>query len=167
MPIEKSAGAIIFRKNGQIKYLLLHYPSRARTPNKDYWDFPKGHIEKGESLLQTVKREIKEETGIGDIKIASGFKETIRYFFRKGNKNILKFVTFFLAESKTSQVKISPEHIGFNWLSYNDALKRLTFKIAKEILEKAHRFLSENKAQFQDDENSRRKQKGPARLPNA
>ena len=55
MPLEKSAGAIIFRKNKKIKYLLLHYPSASKTQAKDYWDFPKGHIEKGETIEQTVR----------------------------------------------------------------------------------------------------------------
>ena len=82
MPIEKSAGAIIFRKeNNNFFYLLLHYPSSAKAP-KEYWDFPKGHIEKGEDEIKTVKREVEEETGLKDIKIIEGFREWIKYFFK-------------------------------------------------------------------------------------
>ena len=136
MPFEKSAGAVIFRKeDSQIYYLLLHY-----TPG--HWDFPKGHIEKGENLIQTVRREVEEETGIKDIKIASGFKEWIKYFFRVEGKNIFKIVTFFLAETQTKEVKISFEHKGFKWLPYEEALEQLNFKNAKEILKKANGFLS-------------------------
>ena len=51
MPIEKSAGAVIFRKqNDAILYLLLHYEA-------GHWDLAKGHIEKGESLEETARRE--------------------------------------------------------------------------------------------------------------
>ncbi len=148
MAVEKSAGAVIFRKNGQIKYLLLHYPSSSKNSKKSYWDFPKGHIEKGETLLQTVKREVKEETGIEHLEIIPDFKETISYFFTRDNKNILKFVTFFLAKTETSKVKLSKEHIDFEWLPYQKALDRLTFKDAKQILEKAHSFLTQRKVNF-------------------
>jgi 8-oxo-dGTP pyrophosphatase MutT (NUDIX family) len=141
MPVEKSAGAIIFRKeNNKIYYLLLHYPSGSRS-SRDYWDFPKGHIEKGEKIEETVKREVFEETGLKDIKILPGFKETIKYFFKFEGKNILKFVTFFLAETKEKNVQISFEHIGYEWLPFEEAMERLTFQNAKEILNKANEFL--------------------------
>jgi 8-oxo-dGTP pyrophosphatase MutT (NUDIX family) len=119
----------------------LHYPG-LRHP-KTYWDLPKGHIEKGEDEEETVRREVGEETGLKDVKIASGFRETIKYFFKWEGKNILKFVTFCLVEAKTKEVKISSEHLGYKWLPYQQALAKLTFKNAKEILKKANDFLSE------------------------
>ena len=141
MPIEKSAGAVIFRKEGgKIYYLLLHYPSNAKAP-REYWDFPKGHIEKGENLEETAKREVEEETGLKDLKLIEGFKEWIKYFFKFKEKNIFKIVTFFLAETKTKTVKVSFEHIGFKWLPYEEAIEKLTFKSAKDILKKANDYL--------------------------
>jgi len=142
MPFEKSAGAIIFKKDeGVIKYLLLHYPSTTRGVEKDYWDFPKGHIEKGEKIEETIKREVKEETGLKDIKFIEGFKEWIKYFFRHKGKNIFKIVTFLLAKTKEKEMKISFEHIGYIWLPYEEAIEKLTFRNAKEILKKADKFL--------------------------
>lgn len=135
MPVEKSAGAIIFRKEGnKIYYLLLHYQS-------GHWDFPKGNIEKGEEEKETVRREVREETGLQDIEFIEGFKEIIKYFYRLKGKKIFKMVVFYLAETKTEEVKISWEHTGFKWLLYNEALEELTFSNAKEILKKANQFL--------------------------
>lgn len=145
MPIEKSAGAIIFRKEGnKTLFLLLQYPSSSHRTKKDYWDLAKGHIEKGESEIETVQREVEEETGLKSIKLTEDFKEAIRYFFRFGGKNILKFVTFYLAETQEKEIKISEEHVGFDWLPYREATERLTFKNAKNILKKANDFLSKN-----------------------
>lgn len=141
MLVEKSAGAIIFREEGKIYYLLLHYPSAARR-SKEYWDFPKGHIEKGEKLEDTAKREVEEETGLKNIGFIEGFKETVKYFFKFQGENIFKFVTFFLVETKKKEIKISDEHVGFQWLSFGEAIKQLTFKNAKDILKKANDFLS-------------------------
>jgi len=144
MPLEKSAGAVIFRKNKEIKYLLLHYPSSAKAP-KEYWDFPKGHVEKGEKELDTVRREVEEETGLKDIKFVEGFKEWMKYFFKFKGKTVLKFVTFYLIETKEKNVKVSFEHLGYEWLPYGKALEQLTFKNAKEILKKANQYLVESK----------------------
>ncbi|MBS3114750.1 NUDIX domain-containing protein, partial [Candidatus Woesearchaeota archaeon] len=90
---EKSCGAIVFKrlKDG-IKYLLLHYEA-------GHWDFPKGNQEKNEKDEQTAAREIKEETGIEDIEFVDEFRETINYFYKKGEETIYKEVVFFLAQS--------------------------------------------------------------------
>jgi len=151
MPKEKSAGAIIFRKDqGKNYYLLLH--SMPSGPGKrGHWGFAKGHIEEGETEEETTRREITEETGISDLKIIMGFKELEKYFFRKvyGLKEeekkkapwIFKTVIFFLTETKTKEVKISEEHDGFIWLTFEDTLKKLTYKNAKELLKRANDFL--------------------------
>lgn len=148
MPKEKSAGVVIFRKEkGNVYYLLLHYQS-------GHWDFPKGHIEEGETEHETIKRETEEETGIKDLKIIPGFKEWIKYIFKatynlkKEEKKkapwIFKIVVFYLAETKTKEIKISREHIGYKWLDYNDSLKQLTHKNAKNILKKADSFFKKS-----------------------
>lgn len=150
MPREKSAGAIIFRmENGVLYYLLLHYPAMNRKGG--HWEFAKGHIEEGEDYEKTVKREVAEETGLEDIKIIPGFKEHIKYFFRekrKGDKKpawIFKLVTFFAAETKTKDIKLSPEHINFLWLPFEDAYKKITYKNSKELLKKVNDFVVSRK----------------------
>jgi 8-oxo-dGTP pyrophosphatase MutT (NUDIX family) len=130
MPIERSAGAVIFRKqNNTVYYLLLHYQA-------GHWDFPKGNIERGEEPEETARREIFEETGIKDIEFVPGFKETIKYFYKREGKTFYKTVIFFLAQTKTKKVKISWEHQGYQWLPYKQALRRLTFNNAKELFKK-------------------------------
>ena len=136
MTKEKSCGAVVFKqqKDGSVKYLLLHYES-------GHWDFPKGNQEKKETEEQTVAREIKEETGIEDIEFVDGFRETIKYFYKKDEETVYKEVAYFLAESITYDVKLSFEHIGYAWMSYENAEKKLTFNNSKEVLKKADDFL--------------------------
>ena len=128
-------------------FLLLHYPSSSRA-KKDYWDLPKGHIEKGEDEIGTIKREVEEETGLRDINLVEGFKEAIKYFFKWEGKTVLKFVTFYLAETKIREIKVSQEHIGFKWLPYKEALEQITFKNAKKILQRANDFLQKKEGLF-------------------
>jgi 8-oxo-dGTP pyrophosphatase MutT (NUDIX family) len=135
MPIEKSAGAVVFRReNKKIKYLLIQYAW-------GHWEFPRGLMRKGETLEETAKREIKEETGIEDLNFLEGFKEWIKFFFKLKGKTIMKIATFLLAETKTKKIRLSFEHKDYAWLEYDQALKKLTFKNSKEILKKANDFL--------------------------
>jgi hypothetical protein len=54
---------------------------------------------------------------------------------------MLKAVIYFLAETTTGNVTLSSEHSGYLWLPYEEALKRLTFSNARDLLAKAHTFL--------------------------
>lgn len=145
MPKEKSAGAVVFRMTGDTpQFLLLHYPTSKRT-KREYWDFPKGHLEQGETEETAARREIQEETGLKDVSFALGFRERIQYFFRVKERTIFKTVIFFLAKTQEKKVKISFEHEGFVWLPFEPALAKLKFKNAKQILTKAHRFLEKQK----------------------
>jgi len=137
MKPEISAGAIVFHraKDNQIQYLLLQHDAT-------YWNFPKGHIEAGESVVQAARREIQEEAGLVDLKFSGGFKHQDRYVFQHNNQKIFKIVIFLLAEAKSKQVKISDEHIAFDWLSYEQAISKLKFKNLKALLTLAHKFLT-------------------------
>ena len=130
-----SAGIILVNENGSEKqFLLLNYPT-------GHWDFIKGGIEDGESLQQTAIRETREETGITDIEFIEGFKEEIEYFFRAENQNVHKKVIFFLAKTNSKNVILSHEHLDSFWLNYNDALKKLTYDNAINLLKKSNTFL--------------------------
>lgn len=141
MPLEKSAGAVIFRRNDKINYLLLHYAGGHHAGA--HWDFVKGIIEEGEEEKATVAREIKEETGIEDIKFIEGFKESISYFYKREKRLIYKEVVFYLVETSAQEVKLSYEHVGYEWLGYEEAVQRLTYRNARNVLRKAHELLSQ------------------------
>ncbi|HLC95325.1 MAG TPA: NUDIX domain-containing protein [Patescibacteria group bacterium] len=143
---EVSVGAVIFRMEGKQRlYLLLHYPS-------GYFDFPKGHMEAGETETMTLIRETKEETGIHDVHIFPK-RITISYFYvAKGNEQarrlrtgkgirIFKKVYFYPAQTDTQTVSISHEHIGYVWLPYEEALKKVTFENAKRVLAETEAYL--------------------------
>jgi bis(5'-nucleosidyl)-tetraphosphatase len=121
-------------KNAEIIYLLLQYEA-------GHWDFVKGNVEPNESEKDTVLRELKEETGIVATQTIEGFRERIVYYYRRQGSTVHKEVVFFLIEADTKKVTLSFEHVGFDWLNYERALEKLTFKNAKDVLQKAHEFL--------------------------
>jgi len=133
---EKSAGIVLFRNiSNKNEFLLLNYP-------QGHWDFIKGKVEQNETLYETAIRETKEETGISNIKFIDGFEESVEYDFRFKNEDIHKKVIFFLAKTSEKKISLSHEHNDYLWLGYNDALKKTTFKNAKNVLSKANEFLS-------------------------
>ncbi|MEM2875602.1 MAG: NUDIX domain-containing protein [Candidatus Bathyarchaeia archaeon] len=138
MPLEKSYGAIVFKKNEEVKYLLLQY-------NPKYWGFVKGIGEEGESEEDTIKRELLEETGISEAEFAGDFREKVSYFYRKGEKTVYKEVVYRLMQTDREDVKLSYEHIGYAWLTFEEAINKLTYKSAKNLLRKAHEYLKSAK----------------------
>lgn len=136
---EISAGVLIYRETEPRQFLLLHYPA-------GHWDFPKGHVEEDETAVQTALRELEEETSIieEDVELKDDFEETIDYFYKKRGDFAHKKVIYLLGESDTKDVEISNEHQDYIWLPYNEALKKLTFRNAKNLLEKAKDKLEEN-----------------------
>jgi 8-oxo-dGTP pyrophosphatase MutT (NUDIX family) len=143
---EISVGAAVFRvENGQRIYLILKYPS-------GHFDFPKGHMEDGETEEGTLRRETEEETGIRTLTVFP-IREGIRYFYvAKGSEGIrrkregrgiwiFKHVYFYPAETSEMEVLISHEHIGYEWLPYDAALRKLTFENAKKVLRVSEEYL--------------------------
>ncbi len=133
---ERSAGAVVFKEGegGARSYLLLL--------NNGRWDFPKGNMEEGETELQTVLREVAEETALSDLSMVPGFRRVVEYFYRRDGKNVHKEVVYLLARSGGAGVKISFEHQGFEWLDYGEAKARATYQNSRNILEDAEAFLA-------------------------
>ena len=135
---EKSCGAVVFiKKDDATKYLLLNYAA-------GHWDFVKGNVELNESEKETVIRELREETSITEAQFIDGFREAIAYFYRRQGLTVHKEVVFFIMEAYTDKVELSFEHIGYAWLDYQHTMEKLTFKNAKDVLQKARDFLKKN-----------------------
>ncbi len=138
MPKEKSVGAVVFRQqDNEPLFLLLHYDA-------GHWDFPKGHVEAGETEQQTLLREVQEETGLEKLELLHGFKQQTSYFFRREGQTIFKEVVFYLVETREEKIELSSEHRGFQWLPFEQAAKKITFKNSRNVLLKAKQFLQQS-----------------------
>lgn len=158
MKVEVSSGIVVFKRNaGTKKYLLLE-----RT--EGFLDFPKGHIEKGETDIEAAIRETREESGL-DVEPIKEFRREMDYWFRapirKGQKDrefmeaseyakkrgsgelVHKTLIMFVGEVRDNQKpEISFEHTGYRWLSYDEAMGLLRYGNQKELLQEVEQFLN-------------------------
>jgi bis(5'-nucleosidyl)-tetraphosphatase len=136
MLLERSAGAVVFsiKSPGNVLFLLLRYGA-------GHWDFPKGNIEDGEDEIQAAYREIREETGIENVMFLEGFNKKVEYNYKRHRNVVHKEVIFFLAKTDSQKVILSNEHIAYSWTDFDNAIAKLTYMTAKNILVKAQDYL--------------------------
>lgn len=136
---EKSCGAVVYNPERQ-SFLII------KMLNGN-WGFPKGHTENQETDIQTAIREVTEETGI-KIEILDGFKKSIKYI---PFPEVLKEVIFFIGITKEEKVVIDKGEIeDYMWCSYEEALKMITYKPQRDIMESSLQFI---KNYYGDDKN--------------
>ena len=122
MKYEKSCGAVIFKDS----YVLL-----IQNKKSNHWSFPKGHIEKGESDVETAYREVQEETGV-HILINEKCFEVISY---SPALNVSKDVVYFYADYISGEITPQFEEIAdIGWYLVEDALKIITYDQEKQVL---------------------------------
>lgn len=138
MADEHSAGAIVARLSPERRYLLLRYRG-------GHWGHVKGHVEAGEELEETVRREAQEETGLTELTFVDGFREAMTYTFQRGGDPVHKRVDMFLAVTDEEEIEVGApdEHTDIGWFSYDIALDQVTFDEARDVLEAAHEHLDE------------------------
>jgi len=131
---ENSCGAIVFNENTE-KILLVKM-------HNGNWGFPKGHIEKDETKEETAIREVLEETNVR-IKIIPNFEREIKYI---PNEKTIKKVTIFMGITQDEEVTIDTFEIeDFKWCTYEEALKLVTYKLQKDVLENARKVFIKSK----------------------
>jgi len=131
MKYEKSCGAVIFNET-EDKILIIQQA-------EGHWGFPKGHVEDGETEVETAIREIKEETNL-DVEINEKFRYVEHY---SPKEDVEKDVVFFVAKKIGGEIVAQEEEVqNIVWVSYAEAMERLTFESSKNVLEKVMRDLS-------------------------
>lgn len=130
---EKSCGGIVYRKyHGNTEILLIKHI------NSGHWSFPKGHVESGETEVQTARREIKEETGI-DVLVDPTFRELVTYSPKKDTQ---KVVVYFIAKAKSGPLVPQENEIAeAKWVEINLAADMLAYDNDRCIVNKAKKWI--------------------------
>jgi 8-oxo-dGTP pyrophosphatase MutT (NUDIX family) len=124
--VSKSVGAVVLNSRLQI---LLVFQKKNR-----YWEFPKGKMEAGERELDTLQRELFEETGIRRFRLVENFRKVMHYDFVFKGRLIRRKVVYFLIRSN-DRIRLSKEHTRYMWVSLEAAKRKLKHENQMKLLE--------------------------------
>jgi len=137
----KAIFVVVYAKTKKgIEYLILK-----RKHHWKGWEFPKGGINFNEEKKDAAKRETKEETGLKALRIKK-FNYSGKYFYKKkfADRTGIKGQTFslFAAEVKKGKVRFDKkEHLGYEWLDFEEAVKKVRFNNQKKALRIVNKWL--------------------------
>lgn len=128
---ETTSGGIVFRRNakGGLEMLLI-------KDAKNRWTIPKGHVEPGEEPKATAEREIREETGLQEMRVHSWLGK-VNFRYRRTHTLVLMTMHIYLVEGVGDTDKLEPEDwlTDIKWLAATDAVDKIAYEdIGKLIL---------------------------------
>ncbi len=129
---EIDGGVIFFKKGIARKYLFL-------KRRAGWLDLPKGHKWKKENVEEAAIREAEEETGLKVEELDPYFSYS--YAYKVGKNKRMKTVTIFIANKYSGKIRISDEHVGYEWLTLGQALRKLKFANVKDMLKNADAYI--------------------------
>lgn len=132
---EKSCGAVVFtHSNGGIKYVIIQ-------SLEGYYGFPKGHMETGETEVETALREIYEETGL-KVHILDGFRCEDEHPI-PSKPGVMKRIVYFAAEYEDQQLRHQPEELmSVKLMTFEEAMDAFQWESSRRILREVADFLT-------------------------
>ncbi len=130
--IRNQKNQILILKSGP-----LELESTKRT--EIFWDLPGGKMRINEDVEQTLRREVSEELGIdgNKLEVIKIFDASVSNIKISHGENVpLMLITFLCNLPEANKFKLTLEHAGYKWVSFEEAQKLLSAKFNKTFIEK-------------------------------
>ena len=151
LPLRLGVGAIVLNKKNQV------FVGKRRDNPINKWQMPQGGVNEGENLIEAMKRELYEETGIKNIKILKEIDNWFEYELPnyllgkiwKGKYRGQKqkwFIVKFLGSDQEINLEIDkPEFIEWQWLDIENlpnVIVDFKKKVYEQLLPKIRNFIN-------------------------
>ena len=124
-----AAGGFITRRREGVLELLMIFRRGA-------WDLPKGKLDKGESIEECALREVREETGIDNVKLGRPLGTTV-HAYREKKRCMVK--TTYWYEMSTGADEFTPQHEEdieqVSWIPWRDAREVVGFETLRRHMD--------------------------------
>lgn len=138
-----------YKKDNDGNYL---YAIFCRVGSAERWQGIAGGVEEGETLLEAARREAKEEANISlDAKViplesvSTMPVVNVTKNFLWGNDVLLIYEYAFGVDATNEEMRLSKEHTKMEWLTYDEAIKKLKWDSNKNALWELNYRLINNK----------------------
>jgi len=133
MRLPESIEAVIFRKQDKVTEFLIF---RYNVTKGGFWANLTGGREEGEDLAGTLKRELKEETGITEKQIMRIIPDIHYHEWKDHSDTLIKEHFFGVEVDLKANVVLSPEHVEYLWCSAEKAKSMIKWEHMKEAIDR-------------------------------
>src|SRR5437764_913739 len=121
--------AVLLNEEGKILLLQVN-PEKLKGKNTDYWDLPGGRVQKGEAIIDTLRREVEEETGIADIGDPAEIGMVVANIRIPLNdhESAGLILNMYSCTLHNQTITLSDEHIAYDWFTPIKAAELLQVK---------------------------------------
>lgn len=122
--------ALLRNEEGRVLLLKVN-PKKLRGEQRDYWDLPGGRIQKGDSVLDTLRREVEEEIGVtslGEAAEVGMVLSNIRIPLSDETSAGLILGVYACEMPKGANITLSDEHTAYDWFTPKEAAELLRVK---------------------------------------
>jgi 8-oxo-dGTP pyrophosphatase MutT (NUDIX family) len=131
-----SSGGVVVDPSGE-RILVLLRPGREGPGGQPEIRLPKGHVEPGESRRETALREVEEETGLNGLAIVADLGHQIVEFDWQKHHYVRDESYFLMTYATGAQPGPGEAQFERLWLTWPQALERLTFEAEREWVRRA------------------------------
>lgn len=140
---ETTSGGIVFRRKpgtNAVDILLI-------KDAKNRWTIPKGHVEEGEEPKDTAEREIREETGLQEMKVMNWLGK-VNFRYRRNHTLVLMTMHIYLVQGLGETDRLHPEDwlSDIQWLPSSQAIDEIAYEDISKLMLVGMKKIREGKA---------------------